>query len=88
MGKQFLAVTGLVGLLLAVGMVAADAGGKGGGLSGNPSTGSPPPGFSSGGQRNGWDNAKQPPGWGKGQKEGWERGTGGTTTVPPGLRGH
>jgi hypothetical protein len=53
-----------------------------------PSTGAPPPGFSSGGQRNGWDNAKQPPGWGQGKKEGWERGTGGTSTVPPGLRGH
>ena len=37
-----------------------------------------PPGFSSPGQRQGWDTAN-PPGWDNGKKEGWD------TAVPPGF---
>jgi hypothetical protein len=42
-----------------------------------------PRGFSSSGQRQGWNNASTPPGWSHGKKTGWHG-----AKMPPGLSRH
>ncbi len=84
--RSLFAVVTAVGLSLAIGGASVQAAGRGSGpAAGTPPTwsGSSPPGFSSPGNRTGWDGNTQPPGWSntQGQQKGW-----GTGTVPPGLQ--
>ncbi len=89
---------GTLALVLTMSSTASARGPGGAGGPGFAGSGGPgglsgfPPGFSSGGNRVGWGTANHPPGWSRGEKRGWIRGTctaariRAGTCVPPGLR--
>jgi hypothetical protein len=75
----------VVATVLAVGALfsasVVEAKGPGGGShGGGPTADASPPGWSSPGERQGWDGASTPPGWDNGQRKGW-----GDSPVPPGF---
>lgn len=85
MSKRLVAGAVLAGVVLLAGATAEAKGPQG--IGGNshsfgpvgPQPGSPP-GWSSQGERKGWDGSTVPPGWDNGLRKGWDGGS-----VPPGF---